>query len=78
MWTLGSLNYYQNILKPRKASIFKQYDLFICFVINYGFPKLWKCWERQGPNNDEDPSEKFLKILEMRSISTRTHEMIFW
>ena len=33
-----------------------------------------KMWETTGNEHDEDPSNIFLKILDMRSISTRKHE----
>ena len=40
--------------------------------------QLWKHFlkylEKTGPTNDEDASNKFLKTLDMRSISTRKHE----
>ena len=32
------------------------------------------CWTRRAPNNDEDPSNKFLQTLDMGSISTRKQE----
>ena len=32
--------------------------------------------EKMGTGNDEDPSKKFLKILDMVPISTRKHETI--
>ena len=34
--------------------------------------------EKAGTENDEDPSENFLKILDMGPISTWKHEMKFW
>ena len=33
---------------------------------------------KDGPGNPEEPSNKFLKILNMASISCRKHEMTFW
>ena len=40
---------------------------------------IWEqIWKRPGPKNDEDPSNKILKILNMGPISTRKHEMEMW
>ena len=43
---------------------------------------LWtseKCqiWKRRAPENDEDPSNKIPKIMDMRPISAWKHEWIF-
>ena len=45
--------------------------------------KLWKMdglkiVERWEPNKPDDPSNKFSKILNMGSISSREHDMEFW
>ena len=45
---------------------------------NFENPKLRTYWNRQAPNNHKDPSEHFLKILIMRSISSRKYEMGFF
>ena len=37
-----------------------------------------KCWNRRGPGNTKDPSDKFLKILHLGSIPSRKHEMEIW
>ena len=30
----------------------------------------WNCWKRRMPNNPDDPSNKFLKILDMEPIAS--------
>ena len=45
-----------------------------------------KCWQsmileivdKTGAGNPDDPSNKILRILDMRSTSTRKHEMEIW
>ncbi len=34
--------------------------------------------KRRGPNNPDDPSNKFLKIFNTGSISIQKHEMGIW
>ena len=38
----------------------------------------WKLRKRQEPTHPDDPFEKFLNILSMRSISIENHEMEIW
>ena len=52
-------------------------DYYIKFR-NFGNPKVCHFLKRWAPNNDEDPSTIFLKILDMRSISIEKHEMRIW
>ena len=42
-------------------------EIMVCF-----------CRKRRGPKNPDDPSNVFLKILKMGSISSRKHEMGTW
>ena len=41
-------------------------------------PRNVKKTKRRGPKNPEDPSKKFLKILDTGAISSEKHEMGFW
>ena len=34
-------------------------------------------WKRQAPRNDEDPSNKISKIIDMKPISIKKHEWYF-
>ena len=43
-----------------------------------GNPTVLQFWERRAPNNFDDPSDKILKILDMRPRSSRKHEMKRW
>ena len=57
----------------------KRLQIFIDIL----FLHIWtskKCqfWKRRAPKNDEDPSNKIFKILNMGPISTWKHEMILW
>ena len=36
------------------------------------------CLERHGPNNPDDPSYRFLRILNTGSVSSRKHGMEVW
>ena len=40
-------------------------------------PQFEKWSERRGPKHPDDPSNKFLRVLNMGSISARKHEMLF-
>ena len=40
--------------------------------------KLWTTSKRRTPTNPDDPSNQFLKILDMGSIASRKHEMTCW
>ena len=49
----------------------------------YSFLKFWKPYDyrfgkRRAPENDEDTRNKFYKIMDMRSISIKKHEMEIW
>ena len=43
-------------------------------ISTFWISKMLESLEKAGPKNDEDPSKHFLKILDMRPISTRKHE----
>ena len=42
-----------------------------------GTSKFWQFWKRRAPKKDEDPLNQILEILDMRSISSRKHDMNF-
>ena len=71
IWTLGPLilspTYLKNIRKSHIVS--KKY----CFYIstNAGLPFFWKYPNRRAPKIVDESLNKILKILDMRSISTR-------
>ena len=44
---------------------------------NLGKPN-FETLERRTPTNPEDPPNKFLKILDMKSIYIKKHEMHIW
>ena len=52
--------------------------LQVCNFSTLYFLKICQFRKRQGPKNDEDPSDHFLKILNMGPISSWEYEMIFW
>ena len=60
----------------KSPSHFQKYSFWKCQHL--GNPCCWKYWERQEPNNMDDPSNYFLKLLSMGSISSRRHEMEIW
>ena len=45
---------------------------------HFGIPANWHFWKRRAPTNDEDPFNKFLKLLDMGSISIKKYEMGIW
>ena len=56
---------------------FKTY--YFCKSQNFGTPQFWQFSKRRAPTNDEDLSNKFSDILDMRSISIKDHVMdILW
>ena len=42
-----------------------------------GLQKCCQFWKRRAPRNDEDPSNKISKMMDMRPTSIKTHEWIF-
>ena len=44
----------------------------IVFVnLENGSPTIYRFWKRRAPGNDEDPLNKILEIMDMRSISIK-------
>ena len=46
-------------------------------ISKFGNSEVRNCVKRRAPNNDEDPSNEFLKILEIISVSTNNMEWAF-
>ena len=63
---------YTNFLKFKKTWAVLEHILNITSYET----TFWHFWKRRGPSNDEDPSNNFLNILPMGSISSWKHEMI--
>ena len=49
----------------------------IFHIWEFGKSKMLTFSKRRAPENDDDPSKNFLKILNMGPLSTWKHEMIF-
>ena len=41
-------------------------------------PHVYRFWKRWAPENDESPLSKISKIMDVRSISIKKHEMEIW
>ena len=50
----------------------------INLLSNFRKSNFSKTLEKRWPTNEEDPSDFFLEILNMGSISSRKHEMDIW
>ena len=55
--------YFKNVRKYMGTS-------FKNLIFTYMDFKKCQCWKRRAPENDEDPSNKVFKILNMAPIST--------
>ena len=64
----------RNILKSTRRITKHLYKLLFYISQNSGSPNSCQLWKRRGPKHPEDPFNKILKILDMRSTSTRKHE----
>ena len=51
--------------------------MYFCISQNCGFPKFLTFWKRGAQEDDEDPFQKILSILDIKSIATRKHEWSF-
>ena len=71
------ISLYQKTSKSTRKS-WEHLGKYYFHIWEFGNPKLWHFSKRRAPQNDEDPSKNFLKILNMGQISTWRHEMIFW
>ena len=76
MWLLPRLICHQNILKSTRTNPESFWNILFCIYQSVVL-KHEICWKRQAPNQDEDPSNKFVESLDMGSISTRKHEWDF-
>ena len=77
VWTLGPLRYHQNTCKKARTSkiMFKSY--YFTYQQIMDFQNFGTCLKRRAPKNDEDPFNKILNILDMRSISIKTTKLKF-
>ena len=65
--TPNYFNEYKKTMEPfRKNNILANFRIWEIQNVDM----FYQIWKRQSPNNDEDPSKKFLKSLDMEPIST--------
>ena len=65
------------VLQKYKRNMGISLNLLFCISQHSGFPKCWQFWKRSAPTNDEHPFNKFLEILDMRSISIKNMKWKF-
>ena len=71
------LQQYFKKIQEHTQSIFKTYYFHISQ--SCGFPKKWRPWKRQAPNNDEDPCKILEKLgYEINNIIYQKTWMEFW
>ena len=67
---------YTNLRKKQKCYTING-NIFQILFLHIWTSMLCQFWKRWAPNNDEDPSNRISKIMDMASISIKKHERIF-
>ena len=64
---------------PKDFKNIRTYGNILEHILEIPNPEmLWQSWKRRAPENDEDPSNKILEILNSRSISITKIQMEIW
>ena len=64
-------------LKEIKKNLWNMFKN-VAFRWEFGNPIVWQFPKRRAPKKYEDPFNKFLEILDMKSVSIKKHEMAIW
>ena len=66
-------------LKQIKKIPLNNLKTYYCYKTqNSGNRTFWEFPKGQAPNNPDVPFDQFLKIMDMRPISSKKHEMEIW